>query len=182
MMTLSEAQQDLSRAYVGGGPGVVISGLIWLVAAWIELTKGIPTAFTVLFFGGMLIFPISALIRSAIFRRAKESADNRLGMTVLESTIAMIGGLLAAWLFISVRPDYVFPLAAIAVGTHYFAFRTAYGDTIFWVLAALITLVGLAGIFRFIPIPGGTILAVAIIEIVFGVFLTIRATQKSTAP
>jgi hypothetical protein len=123
-MVISDAQLDLRRAYVGGGPGVMVSGLIWLAATYIQHAQGIGTGFAALFFGGMLIFPGTKLVCRTMFHRENESSSNPFGMTVLESTIAMIGGLFAAWLFLSSQPALVFPLAAIAVGTHYFVFKT----------------------------------------------------------
>ena len=170
-MTISDAQRDLRRAYVGGGTGVFVSGLVWLTAALVEQAQGIERAFVVLFFAGMLIFPLATLLSRFVFRREKESPDNPLGLVALESTIAMLGGLLAAWLFLQFRPDYVFPLAAIAVGTHYFVFKTIYGDRLFWLLGALITAVGLVALFAVAPIPGGPILAVGAIELVFAAIL-----------
>jgi len=173
-MLISEAQQDLRRAYVGGGPGVTISGLVWLVATWTLHTQGVGTGFVALFVGGMLIFPLTKLVCRFAFRRANESAANPFGMTVLECTIAMIGGLFAAWLFIGPKPEWVFPLAAIAVGTHYFVFKTAYGDRSFWLLAALVTAIGVADIFL-PPLRGSTALLVAVTELGFGLALTLRA-------
>ncbi len=179
-MTIRDAQQDIRRAFVGGGPGVFVSALVWFAAAAVERSQGVPTAFAVLFFGGMLIFPLATVSSRLFFRRKKEAADNPLGMTALESTIAMIGGLFAAWLFLPLRPDYVFPLAAIAVGTHYAVFKTVYGDALFWLLGALITALGLLAIFRVVPIPGGLILAVGVIELIISVLLTMRV--RRTAP
>lgn len=180
-MTVQEAQADLRRAYVGGGPGVFVSGLVWLATAFVERGHGIGTAFAVLFFGGMLIFPLSMLLARALFRRSKEAAANPLGRTALESTIAMIGGLFAAWLFLPFKPDYVFPLAAIAVGTHYAVFKTIYGDKLFWLLGALITAVGFVAIYKVVAIPGGPILAVGAIELVFAVILTLKGLRKAAA-
>ena len=173
-MTISDAQRDLRRAFVGGGPGVFVSGLIWVAAALVERSRGIGAAFLVLFFAGMLIFPLSTLVSRFLFRREKESPDNPLGGVALESTIAMIGGLFAAWLFLRYRPDYVFPLAALAVGTHYAVFKTIYGDRLFWLLGGLITAVGFLGIYKVVPIPGGPILAVGAIELLFALILTMR--------
>lgn len=183
-MAVEAAQHDLRRAYVGGGPGVFISALIWLAAAVVERSHGVGPAFTTLFFGGMLIFPLATLASRLLFRRAKEAAHNPLGMVALESTVAMIGGLFAAWLFLSFRPDYVFPVAAIAVGTHYAVFKTIYGDRLFWLLGGAITLIGFLSIYRTFPIPGGPILAVAAIEAVFAILLMVRAsrTGPETAP
>jgi len=174
-MTVSEAQRDISRAYVGGGSGVLVSALVWFAAALVANNKGVATAFAVLFLGGMLIFPVSVLIARLLFRREKEAPDNPLGRVALESTIAMLGGLFAAWLFLPFEPRFVFPLAAIAVGTHYAVFKTIYGDPLFWLLGALITLVGVVSIYGLVPIPGGPILAVGAIELVFAVLLIMRA-------
>jgi len=174
-MTITEAQADLRHAYVGGGPGAIVSGLLWFVAAWIEASHSIRTAFIALFFGGMLIYPLGLAASRLLFRRASESPDNPMGPVALESTIAMIGCLLASWLILPFQPDLVFPIAAVAVGTHYFVFKTAYGDRTYWLLAAIITAVGLAEIFDVATLPGGLILAVGIIEVGFGIVLTVRA-------
>ena len=174
-MIIAEAQADLRRAYVGGGPGAIVSGTLWFVAAWVEANHGIRTAFIALFFGGMLIYPLGLAASRLLFRRAAEAKTNPMGPVALESTIAMIGCLLAAWLILPVRPEMVFPIAAVAVGTHYFVFKTAYGDRTYWLLAALITAVGLAAIFNVATLPGGLILAVGVIEVIFGILLTMRA-------
>lgn len=177
-MTIAEAQLDLRRAFVGGGPGALVSGVVWLAAAGVQRTQGDRIAFAVLFFGGMLIFPLSALLCQFIFRRAKASRGNVLGRVALESTIAMIAGLFVAWLLLQLKPEFVFPVAALAVGTHYFAFRTVYGDVLFWVLGALITAVGVASIYA-VAIPGGPILAVGVIEILFALVLIARSSRMS---
>lgn len=175
-MLVSEAQRDIRRAYVGGGPGVITSGTVWLAAALAQQSRGVGFAFGVLFLGGMLIFPVSTLVSRRLFRREREASDNPLGMTALESTIAMLGGLFAAWLLLPLKPVLVFPLAAIAVGTHYAVFKTVYGDRLFWALAAVITAIALADILV-VPIPGGLVFAVALIELTSGVVLTLRATS-----
>ena len=175
---MTEAQQDIRRAFVGGGPGAFVSGAIWLAAAFIMKQRGVGTAFAVLFFGGMFIFPLSQLASRFLFRRSSAAKDNPLGRVAVESTIAMIGGFFAAWLFLAIRPAYVFPIAAVAVGTHYAAFRSVYGDIWFWLLAGVITAIGVAGVFwHAVSMSGGPILAVGLVEIVFAVVLTARATR-----
>jgi hypothetical protein len=174
-MNISDAQQDIRRAYVAGGPGAIVSGLVWLVAAFVQTRSGTASAFAALFFGGMLIFPLSTLGVRSGFRREKESGENPLGMTALESTIMKIGGFLGAWLLLPVAPHYVFPLAAVAVGTHYLVFKTVYGDRLFWLFGAVITVVGLLVMFKVLHFPGGPVVAVGIVELAFGVILTLRA-------
>ena len=93
----------------------------------------------------------------------------------------MIGCLLAAWLLLRDRPDFVFPVAAIAVGTHYLPFRTAYGDRTYWLLGAVLTVIGCAGIFMAQGQTLAIILAVAIAELAFGLALTRAGIAASKA-
>lgn len=173
-MNIIEAQRDMRRAEVGGGPGVFVSGLVWLVAGLVEGNRGVSAGFAALFIGGMLIYPVSTMLVRFIFRREKASPDNQIGRAVLETTITMLGGLLPAYLFLKFDPALVFPLAAIAVGTHYFAFRTAYGDVRFWILGAAIAGLGLIGVFKPAVLPVGMIFLVALAEFVCAAILTWR--------
>ncbi len=178
-MDIATAQAELREAYLRGGPGAVISGLVWLAAGITATSKGVPTGFVVLFFGGMLIFPLSLLVLRSFFRNPSVSKENPGGTTVIETVVPMIGGLLAAWLLLPHRPEFVFPLAAIAVGAHYFGFRTAYGDGTYWVLGGIMCLIGLATIFLKTPDSASVPYLIAGIEVVFGCWLTWqgRATQ-----
>jgi hypothetical protein len=176
-MLVSDAQRDITRAYVGGGPGMVYSAFTWLAAGYVQSRHGTGLAFLVLFAGGTVIYPVGVLLSRYVFGRAAEAKDNPLGMAALESTICMIGGLFAAWLMLPLKPAYVFPLAAIAVGTHFAVFRTVYGDRLFWLLGALLTAIGFYGIFGAAPTPV-VVFGVAATEIVFGAILTVRAVLK----
>lgn len=177
-MHIVEAQRDMRRAEAGGGPGVFVSGLVWLVAALVESSRGVHAGFAALFIGGMLIFPVATILVRFVFRREGESPGNPIGRAVLESTIAMLGGLLPAYLFLKFEPAYVLPLAAIAVGTHYFAFRTAYGDIRFWILGAVIAGLGVIGIFAPATLPVGMAFLVALAEFVCAAILIWRDTRQ----
>lgn len=177
-MTIDEAQADIRRAYVGGGPGVFVSAIVWFVAFLVERQHGIVNAFATLFVGGMTIFPVATLASRFVFGRPKEAGDNPLARTALESTIAMIAGLFSAWLLLPFRPDYTIPLAAIAVGTHYLVFKTVYGDRLFWLLGTAVTVVGFLAIYPVVPLPGGPILAVGVVELIFAALLTARGLRS----
>ena len=179
-MDIATAQAELRASYMNGGPGAVVSGLVWLAAAISAMTWGTPTGFVVLFFGGMTIFPLGTLIVRAVFRRPPPSPGNPGGRTVIETVFPMIGGFLAAWILLPYRPDLVFPLAAIAVGAHYFGFRTAYGGIVYWGLATVISGVGLGTVFLGVPGREAVPWVVAAIEVAFGVWVTAR--QVSTYP
>jgi hypothetical protein len=168
---IEAAQAELRRAYLRGGPGAIVSGLVWLGAGIAASVTGVPVGFAVLFFGGMLIFPVAAFIVRVVLRCPPESTANPGGLTVIETVVPMIAGLMAAWLFLPYRPDFVFPLAAVAVGAHYFGFRTAYGDWTNWVLGGVLCATGLAAIFYRLPSPSLLPYGIATLELAFGAWL-----------
>ena len=171
-MDIKAAQADSRSAFVGGGPGVVVSGLVWLAAAAVLQHQGLKPAFATLFFGGMLIVPVATFLERQVFRRPPPSKDNALAAIGFQTVFAMIGCLIAAYLLLPHAPEFVFPVAAIAIGTRYFTFATLYGNNLFFVLGGVIASIGAASIFGPIGVPGGAALAVAITEVVFGVLLT----------
>lgn len=180
-MDIAAAQLEVRRAYLRGGPGAIVSGIVWLVAGIVAILHGVPVGFAVLFFGGMLIFPVATFIVRRVFRREAVSKANPNGLTVVETIFPMIGGFLAAWLLIPFRPDFVFPMSAIAVGTHYFGFRTAYGDWTNWILGGTMCAVGVASIFHGTPAPNIVAFVTAAIETAFGIWFTwIGASKERT--
>lgn len=174
-MNLMDAQADMRRSYADGGPGVMVSGAVWLIAALVAASRGTGVGFAALFVGGMLIFPIGALIVRLGMRRAKEAPGNQLGRTALESTIPMIASFLPAWLMLTVHPAFVFPFAAIVVGGRYFVFRTIYGDATYWLLGALILGAAMVAVLAPSVLPFGVAFVVAAIELILGAVLTRRA-------
>jgi hypothetical protein len=170
---LLQAQAELRYSYLRGGPGAFVSGLVWLAASVATEARGVATGFAVLFLGGMTIFPLGTLLVRGVFRRPSPSKGNPGPRMVIETVFPMIGCLLGAWLLIPHRPDLVFPVAAIAVGSHYFGFRTAYGDSTYWVLAASMCAVGGAAIFTRSVSGGAVAWIIAAIETGFGVWFTV---------
>jgi hypothetical protein len=180
-MNIQAAQAELRRSYLGGGVGAIVSGMVWLIASLATHLRGLEIGFPVLFFGGMLIFPMSELIERLVLKLPKPSKDNPGGRTVVETVPAMIALLLVAWLLLPTRPEIVFPLAAIAVGTHYFGFRTAYGDSLYWGLAVVLCAIGSLAIFVGQPHGLGVPIAVGLAEIVFGIVFIARSRSESSS-
>lgn len=174
LMQIAAAQAELRESYVRGGPGAIVSALVWLVAAVTASASGIERGFVALFFGGVLISPVSALIVRKVLRRGPPSPENPGGLTVMETVFPMIGGFLAAWMILPYRPDFVFPLCAIAVGAHYFGFRTAYGDFAYWTVASALCAAGVGAIFVKFPDTAALPYTIAAIEALFGIWLTWR--------
>ena len=140
-------------------------------AALTAMYSSISDGFFLLFFAGMFIFPVSKLALKLVFQRAPESKSNPGSLICLETVFPMVGGLFAAWLLLPYRPEFVFSASAIAVGTHYFGFRTAYGDWTYWVFGAVLCTIGLSSIALAIPSSSLVPFIVAIVEIVFGTWL-----------
>lgn len=120
----------------------------------------------------MFIFPVTQLLLRRVFGRANISKDNPNGLIVIETLFPMIGGFFAAWLLIPYQPDFVFPMSAIAVGTHYFGFRSAYGDWANWILGGAMSTVGASAILYRLPVPAIIPFVIAALEITFGLWFT----------
>ncbi|MGB7982089.1 MAG: hypothetical protein WCF36_15010 [Candidatus Nanopelagicales bacterium] len=60
-MDVEQAQADVRGVYRGGFSGPLISSLIWFAAAAVYERDSQDLGMLVLFFGGMLIFPLSTL-------------------------------------------------------------------------------------------------------------------------
>ena len=58
-MHLGESQRDMRRAYVNGGVGIFVSGLLWVIAGVVTLYAVLFYGMAALFFVGMLIHPLS---------------------------------------------------------------------------------------------------------------------------
>lgn len=101
-------------------------------------------AFAALFFGGMLIVPISILIGKYLFGAVNGVTDNPLERLGFEGTIVLFAGLLLAFVLLWVAPDLAFPALALMIGARYFPFRTIYQEPLYWPLGG--TLMAIAGV------------------------------------
>ena len=108
-MDITTAQLELRHSYLRGGPGAITSGIVWLIAGVVANNTNVSTAFMVLFFGGMLISPLSTLIERFVFRRSSPQKSNQGLLTVIETTFPMIGGLIAAWLMLPCQTRFCVP-------------------------------------------------------------------------
>lgn len=137
-MNLSDCQREMRVAFLGGFAGQLVSGLIWLIAAAVSLLYRPGYGMAVLFFGSMLIFPLTKVSLHLMGNPAKVSAENVLwGLGSQIAFTVPINFLLvgAATLY---RENWFFPAAMIVVGAHYLPFVTLYGMKMFAVLAAVL--------------------------------------------
>lgn len=138
--SLPAAQQDLARAYAGGAPGVLVSGLVWLIAGAVWQLHGTTAAFAALFVGGMAIHPLGTLIERLAFHGPKATIGKPLETLAIEATIPLFTGVLIAWVLLVRAPELAIPVFAAIVGARYFLFRTMYGEIVYWALGGTILL------------------------------------------
>ena len=137
-MQVSEAQQDARTTFFGGGPGGVVSGLLWLASAAIATWVGHVPGMYALAIGGAFIFPITTLVLALTGRRAALRPDNpfaALFMQVAFTIPLTIPVILGATAY---RPGWFYPGFLIVIGAHYLPFIFLYGMRIYAVLAAVL--------------------------------------------
>ncbi|MCI2266252.1 DUF7010 family protein [Sediminivirga luteola] len=141
-MEIQQAQADVRRVYYGGSVGPWVSSVLWCAAAAAGTWGSDQAAMVTLFFGGMLIMPVSLLIMR--LGPGENALPKGHPMNALATQTAMtvpIGLLVALALGIS-APHLFFPAALAIVGAHYLPFVFLYGQKLFAVLGILMVLAG----------------------------------------
>ena len=172
-MELKTAQSEMRAAHVGGAPGVLVSGIVWVIAGLIGLRVDVTHAFTVLFFGGIVIVPVALFIARVMLRAPKPVGENPLDRLGLETTFFLFAGLLIAYALLPLNPVAVFPIMAVIIGARYFTFRTIYGEAVYWVLGAALIAVGGSALFGY-TWPTNIAVVAGFVEVVFAVVLFVR--------
>ncbi len=175
-MTIKEAQDDMRQAYFGGGPGMLVSGIIWLAAGITALVSTEQISVIVFFLGGMLIHPIGLLLCKALKRSGQHQKDNPLSNLALESTLLLFIGLFIAYAVLQIQSQWFYPIMLLLIGGRYVVFASIYGMRIYWLVGLILVVAGgvilvLNQAFHLGAFVGGAI------EVVFS--LLIFSTEKS---
>lgn len=169
-LSIAEAQAEMRHAYLGGGPGVIVSGTVWLAAACVCLARSPQQAIWTLFIGGMLIHPLTVLLLKLLGRPGSQSRDNPFGALAMASTLWMILMLALAYGVSLWRIALFFPAMLFVIGGRYLVFSTIYGTRRYWVFGAALALAGWS-LAAAHAAPALGAFAGAAIEIVFGIAL-----------
>jgi hypothetical protein len=135
-MTLEEAQREVRSVFLGGFPGGIVSGLLWLVSAGLSTWTTPRNGILVLVVGGMFIFPATLLLKmmGRPTSLARENPKRGLAMQVaftVPLSLPLVG---TAALH---RLDWFYPAFRIVVGAHYLPFVFLYGMWQFAVLCGV---------------------------------------------
>ncbi len=175
MENLKEAQREMNAGHRSGTTGIVVSGFMWLMASLVAFLFSPEYAVWTLFFGGMLIYPISTLINK--WNGATPERNNPLNSLAMEGTFFMLMCIPLALVLSIERTEWFFHGMLMVIGGRYFTFNTLYGNRTFWILGAAL---GIAGFLLFSigaqAFPSA--LTGGVIEIVFGVFIYSRFTKQ----
>lgn len=143
-MTIVDAQRDMRAAYYGGAPGLVASGVIWLLAGSLAAAINPKSGVIALCLGGAVIHPLAQLLCKMLGRSGRHQADNPLASLALESTGVLLLCLLLAVAISFYRIELFFPAMLIVIGARYLTFQTIYGLRVYWICGAILALAGLA--------------------------------------
>jgi len=138
-----DAQKDMNASYLGGGTGVLISGIIWCVAGIVALIHSNQFSMLTLFFGGMFIHPLAVILSKMLKRSGKHHPENPLGKLALESTIILFVGLFLAFYVAKLHLEWFYPIMLMAIGVRYLIFNTLYGTRIYWTLGTVLMMSGM---------------------------------------
>ena len=137
-MTISDAQREIRRRFVGGFYGQLVAGILWLASAFLAVWSGPRASITMLVVGGFLIFPATELLIKTIGERGRVSSANALqslGMQVAFVLPLSMPLLLPVGLY---RLNWFYPAMMVLLGAHYVPFVFLYGMRMFAVLAAFL--------------------------------------------
>lgn len=169
-MNIREAQNDMRESYLGGATGALVSGIIWLIAGSSTFFVNELTSISILFFGGMLIFPASTILSKILKRRGKHLKENPLASLAMESTLIIFIGLFIAYAIFQNNSSWFFPIMLIIIGVRYVIFQSIYGMKLYWIFGLTLILAGMFCMmsnqaFYMAPLVGGGI------EIVFALII-----------
>lgn len=169
-MIVEDAQREVRTVYLGGFPGSLVSGILWLASAALATWSAPSHGIVALVAGGFFIFPATMLLLKAMGRPAALDPANPLRHLAIQIaftiplTLPLVG---AAALH---RLEWFYPAFAIVVGAHYLPFTFLYGMRHFAALAAILVSTGL-GIGLYMPgsfsaagwVVGATLVAFAFV-------------------
>lgn len=176
-MNILEAQKDMRHGYYGGAPGLLVSGIVWLVAGSIATTGETRRAVIALLIGGMLIHPLAMAVAKLLRRPGAHTKENPLGHLALESTIILLLGIALALGLAQYRVELFFPAMLLVIGGRYLTFQTLYGRRVYWLCGGALAGWGLATAILNISAPA-TALAGGLIEVLFAVFVFRQAKSE----
>lgn len=137
-MNISDAQKEVRTVYLGAFSGLIVTSLIWFLAAAAGTWRSTGLAVLILIVGGSFIFPLSQLLLKALGRTATLRRENPFGQLATQVAFTIPAAypvIFAAYIH---NPNWLFPAFLVIVGAHYLPFIFLYGMWQFMILAVLL--------------------------------------------
>ncbi|MBC5774807.1 hypothetical protein H8S95_12090 [Pontibacter sp. KCTC 32443] len=174
---LKNAQQDMREAYLNGYPGVVVSGMVWLISAFVAMYVSPDKAVWSLLVGGIFIHPVSMLLNKVLGAAGAHARSNPLGKLAMEGTVFMIMCLPLAYGLSFQKVEWFFQGMLLIIGGRYLHFVTLYGSRLYWALG-----IGLGAaaylLFNMHAPSHATLLVGAAMEILFGLVMLVAISRR----
>lgn len=159
-------QSEMRHAYYDGAPGIVVSGIVWIIAALVTFQLGMHNGVWTLLIGGMMIHPIGTVLDKILGRPAKTAKGNGLNPLVAASTIWLILGCAMAYGLYLLNPQFFFPVMMATIGCRYLVFASVFGKGIYWAFG--LTLIVAANPLFFLAVEPALVAGICgLIELVF---------------
>ncbi|MBH9551791.1 DUF7010 family protein [Inhella gelatinilytica] len=170
-LTLTHTHQaDMRAAHGDGAAGVLVSGLVWLLAALVCFQWGVSQGVWTLLIGGAQIYPLSLVVLKLLGRSGKAGVDNGLNALALASTVWLILGCAMAYGLYRLKPELFFPAMMATIACRYLVFASLYGLRVYWALGA--ALWGAAALAFFVGLaPAWAAALGGAVEVAFGLVL-----------
>jgi len=183
-MQVKEAQADVRRIYRGGFAGPLVSALIWSAAAAVYQWGSSATAMVVLFFGGMLIFPLSTLVLKIAGGPASLPKGHPSIALATQAALTVPLGFLVAIALGTYEPSLFFPAALIIVGAHYLPFISLYGMWLFGAIAGVLVAIGAVAVYWLPNLRevSGWVGAAVLLVSALPLYLSYRTSRHDEAP
>lgn len=142
--TISDAQRDVRKTFLGGFPGHLATAFIWLVSATLATWGSHRAAILALTVGGMFIFPLTQIFLRMMGLPASLPKGHPMNTVARQTAfiVPLCMPLIAATTLY--RLDWFYPAFMIVVGAHYLPFSHLYGMWQYEVLGAMLIGAGLA--------------------------------------
>jgi len=141
-MNINDGQKEVRTVYLGAFSGMIVTGIIWLLAAAAGTWRTTGLAVLILIAGGSFIFPLSQLLLKAMGRTATLSKENPFGQLAMQVAFTIPFAcpvIIAAYTH---NPNWLFPAFLVIVGAHYLPFVFLYGMWQFAILSVLLVALG----------------------------------------
>lgn len=143
-MLVKDAQDEVSRVYLGGLVGQTVSGLLWLASAALATWHTPKSAILLLVLGGFAIYPVTSIALRISGRPASLSQGNPFRFLAIQAAFVLPLSMPLVAPVAAYRLDWFYPAMMVLLGAHYLPFATLYGLRSFLALAATLVSSGMA--------------------------------------